>query len=200
MNASQIAQGSSQLVRGHVALVVCSVLYLIWWWAFFRPEGAKPAGAWRAVAIACIVGAAVAGVIGVIQVVGGTGELGDAAATTGSAGFHVPGWTIASGGVLAYAALLALTAKAFGRQPTTELFLIVGWATLELTMINALSASGAAQAAVVVLLVLVVLLFVASMVCYVLYYRLDPWPAFVDGCVPLVAVGVFSAVAAVMLA
>jgi hypothetical protein len=182
-----------------VALVVCSVLYLVWWWAFFRPEGAKPTGAWRAVAIACIVVAALAGVIGVIQVVGGTGELGDVSAGA-SAGVHVPGWAIASGGVLAYAALLALTTKAFGRQPTTELFLIVGWATLELTMINALSASGASQAAVVVLLVLVALLFVASMVCYVLYYRLDPWPAFVDGCVPLVAVGVFSAVTAVMLA
>jgi len=37
---------------------------------------------------------------------------------------------------------------------------------------------------------------VASLVCYVLYYRLGPWPAFFDGTVPLVSVGIAAVVIA----
>jgi hypothetical protein len=42
--------------------------------------------------------------------------------------------------------------------------------------------------------VLIALLACASLVCYVLYYRLDPLPAFIDGTVPLVAAAIESAV------
>ena len=61
---------------------------------------------------------------------------------------------------------------------------------------GALSAGVISQQRAVALYVMVGVLVVASLVCYVLYYRLDPWPAFFDGTVPLVSVGIAAVVIA----
>lgn len=49
------------------------------------------------------------------------------------------------------------------------------------------------------LVVVVVAVFTLSLICYVLYYRLDALPSFIDGALPLVAVGLFSVVLPLML-
>ena len=61
---------------------------------------------------------------------------------------------------------------------------------------GALSAGVISQQRAVALYVTVGVLVVASLVCYVLYYRLGPWPAFFDGTVPLVSVGIAAVVIA----
>ena len=58
--------GSRQLMWGHVLLLVCAVLYLIWWCIFFRPNAQVKGGALRVFGIACILVAAVAGIVGVV--------------------------------------------------------------------------------------------------------------------------------------
>ena len=61
----------------------------------------------------------------------------------------------------------------------------------------ALALGGTGQTGVAALVaVLAVVGFVVSLVCYVLYYRLEPLPSFVDGCVPLALIGIVSIVIA----
>ena len=50
---------SRQLMWGHA-------LYLIWWYIFFRPNAQVKGGALRIFGIACILVAAVAGIVGVV--------------------------------------------------------------------------------------------------------------------------------------
>ncbi|QOY61317.1 hypothetical protein [Thermophilibacter immobilis] len=172
--------------RGHVLLLACAMLYLAWWVTFFRP-GAQVRGVGYALGVACIVGAAACGLIGAPLVAGSLGRI-PGAEDVPLAGFLV-------GGALAYLALLAVTTLALERQATTELVLIVAWVALEACVVTCLAAAGVvgggARAA---LYVLIALLACASLVCYVLYYRLDPLPAFIDGTVPLVAAAIESAV------
>lgn len=179
--------------QGHALLVACAVLYLAWWVVFFRPGAVRPAGALYALGVACILGAVACGLAGVFLAAAALGELSGAGS--------VPGWAFALGGVVGYVALLALTAGVFQRQVTTELLLIDAWGAFELYVVASLAASGAlAGGAVPVMYLLVALLVVASLVCYVLYYRLGPVASFVDGMVPLIAVGIESAVLVALLA
>lgn len=179
--------------QGHALLAACAVLYLAWWVVFFRPGAVRPAGALYALGVACILGAVACGLAGVFHAAAALGELPG----VGS----VPGWAFAIGGVVGYVALLALTAGVFQRQVTTELLLIDAWGAFELYVVASLAASGAlAGGAVPVMYLLVALLVVASLVCYVLYYRLGPVASFVDGMVPLVAVGIESVALVALLA
>ncbi|MBM6700057.1 hypothetical protein H7U32_07040 [Bifidobacterium pullorum subsp. saeculare] len=187
--AAESARAVAQVSRGHWLLVVCAALYLFWWAVFFRP-GAQARGALRGAAIAAILLAAVCGVWGLI-------DAGIALPWIGSVG-GVPLWVFAVCGVVAYAALAGVTQGLFHRQLTTELLLIVLWAAFELAVACRLGAGAIPMGVAVALLILTVVLFVGSMVCYVLYYRLPAWPAFLAGCAPLVAVGVEAAAIAVL--
>ncbi|MCI1666219.1 MAG: hypothetical protein LKI25_07680 [Atopobiaceae bacterium] len=193
--SDQVASQVSLASTGHVALVICSILYLAWWWLFFRSDSPKLEGVAYIAGASLIVAAAIAGCIGAVMVGNATGSLAAEASST-----PIPTWTVAVGGVVVYLVLLGLTANVFHRTPTTELLLIVGWAALELGLVNALVGTGVLSTTMsCMLLALVLVLFCGSMVCYMLYYRLDAWPAFVDGCVPLVSVGIVSMVIILVL-
>ena len=183
-----------QVALGHALLAACAVLYLAWWWVFFRPGAAGPTGALRAVGVACIVGAAALGVASVTVTLSALGGLP-------SERHALPGVVIAAAGAVAYAVLAAVTAGALRRPVTTELLLIVGWATMEAAVVSTLWATAAVSTGRLAALgALAALVFAASLICYVLYYRLGPWPSFVDGMVPLGSVGVLSAIEAAALA
>jgi uncharacterized membrane protein YhaH (DUF805 family) len=102
------------------------------------------------------------------------------------------------GAVVLYLVLLGITQRVFQRQPTTELVLFVAWLGMEACCALALGDAGQTGVAALVA-VLAVVGFVVSLVCYVLYYRLEPLPSFVDGCVPLALIGVVSIVIACCL-
>ena len=53
---------SRQLMWGHALYLIC----LIWWCIFFRPNAQVKGGALRVFGIACILVAAVAGIVGVV--------------------------------------------------------------------------------------------------------------------------------------
>lgn len=190
MSDVAIATSVAELRQGHLLLMGCCILYLAWWTIFFRPSDARPDGAIRAIGVACIVAAAACGFAGVWRIGLGTGTLRGA----------IDGWIINGCGIACYVLLLWVTSHFFDRPVTTELILIVGWATLEANVMNNLVGSGVVSGvAVVVLAALIAVLFVASMVCYVLYYKLGAWPSFVDGMVPLISVGIMSAVMALVV-
>ena len=192
MASPQMSEALVQVWRGHALLLGCSCLYLAWWVVFFRPGAPQVEGVVRVLGVAAIVGAVVCGVAGGFTIGGSL------AALPGADG--VPRLWFVVGGVAAYAALLAVTTLVFRRQVTTELVLIVAWGALEACVTASLAAAGALDArAASALYVLVALLVAASLVCYVLYYRLGPVASFVDGMVPLVAVGIESAVVLVLV-
>lgn len=163
---------------------MCTAFYLVWWWLFFNPRFAKPKGARYVFGVACIVAAAILGVAGVALAASTLGSL--SAVSTGA-----PAWAFIIGAVVAYLALAVLTVNVFARPVTTELILFVAWAALEFAVISTLYGAGAWPVpATFALVALVAVVLAASLVCYVLYYRLGPMPSFIDGAIPLVAVGV----------
>jgi hypothetical protein len=180
----------SQMRQGHWLLAACCVLYLAWWAIFFWPKvsGGEAQGAIRGVGVVAILGAAVCGLLGATRSCAGAASLEHGAA--------VPVAVV--GSVVLYLVLLAVTTRAFGRQPTTELVLFVAWLGMELLCAYALACAGRGSAAALAV-ALAVAGFVVSLVCYVLYYRLAPLPSFVDGCLPLALIGVVSAVLALAM-
>ncbi len=180
---------------GHGLLVGCAALYLAWWTIFFRPDAGKVEGALYAVGVACIVGAAACGIAAVALILTTLPGFPVAAGRT-----PIPGWVIAVAAVVGYIALAAFTKGVFDRPITTELMLLVGWAALEAAVINTLLAAGSISSGTAIALgVVVTILFIATLVCYVLYYHLAPLPSFIDGAAPLLAVGAASAVMVVLL-
>ena len=165
------------LLSGNWLMAVCGIFYLAWWVIVFRPPKPRstPAGA----------------------------VLLTLAFLTGIAGFYImtkaltspvtearPGirgiWIVAAGAVL-YAVLLAGTSLIFHRQVTSELLIITAWATLELCTLSFLYRCRTLNPGGSVLLAAVVFTAAAaSLVCYLLYYRLPYTAGYIDGCIPLV--------------
>jgi len=182
------ASGAAATVgRGHVLLAVCCALYLAWWVLFFRP-GSHIEGPLYWFGVALILGAATCGIIGCFSAGGALSQL------PGAQAFSPVPYLVA--GVVAYLVLAFVTNGFLDRPITTELVLIVAWCAFECAVVGALSAATVSQQRAVMLYVLVGALVVASLVCYVLYYRLDSWPAFYDGMVPLVSVGIAAVIVA----
>ena len=109
--------------------------------------------------------------------------------------FYLIWWGITfrpgAGGTITYVILLAVTSGLLHRQVTSELLIITAWAVLELSLVSFLY--GVGRFSMPVTLGSVILILVAatiSMVCYLLYYSLAPYPGFIDGMIPLIAVAV----------
>ena len=192
-----MAQGLSgeamgQLQWGHGLLALCAMLYLVWWVVFFRPDAGKVQGPLYWFGAGCLVIAAVAGIAGAVLVALGASGL--------KAGPGPSGWWFVLGAVAAYAAIAWVTVRFWNRPVTTELLLFVAWAALELFVACALQVSGILDSSGTGwLIAVVVIVFALSLVCYVLYYHLTAMPSFVDGAIPLIAVGIFSIALSLLL-
>ena len=170
-----------EIFYGNLLMVICSIFYLIWWGITFRPGAGG-----TAVGTICIGLAFILGVMGVVLTVKGlNGRQLQAQTQT------IPVWGIAAGGAITYVILLAVTSGLLHRQVTSELLIITAWAVLELSLVSFLY--GVGRFSMPVTLGSVILILVAatiSMVCYLLYYSLAPYPGFIDGMIPLIAVAV----------
>ena len=162
------------LFKGILMLAVCSGCYLVWWGVAFYPERHAPL--WLSGIL--LAGTAVCGMAqGIFQ------------AEKVRAG--IPGGWILAGGVIGYVVLLVISNIIFHRMVTTELFLIIGWAVLNLITVDTLYASGLFSAGVsVAFVVLTLVVVVASLYCYMIYYELETWKGYIDGFLPLVMVGI----------
>ena len=107
---------------------------------------------------------------------------------------------IVIGGIAAYIVLMFVTKYGFQRVVTTELFLIVGWTMLELSILNRLSGSGLLIGPkLIAMYVVIATAFAISMILYVAYYRMEDMKAFYAAMVPLVTEGVSMGVLVAML-
>ena len=164
------------LLTGNWIMALCGVFYLAWWIVVFRPPKPRntPFG-WALLALAFLAGIAGFYLMGRTL----TEPLPDARP-------GIRGLWIVLAGAVAYVLLLAGTTLIFRRQVTSELLIIVAWAVLELCTVNFLYRYGVlAHTAAWTLAGIVLAAAVASLVCYLLYYRLPYVPGFIAGCVPL---------------
>lgn len=164
------------LLTGNWTMALCGVFYLAWWIVVFRPPKPRsvPAG-WALLALAFLTG------ITGLYLMGRTLTEPFPDAHPGIRGL----WIVLTGAV-AYVLLLAGTTFIFHRQVTSELLIIVAWTVLELCAVNFLYRyGGLSQGASWTLAGIVLASALASLVCYLLYYRLPYTAGFIAGCFPL---------------
>ena len=181
---------AKQIFGSNLLLILCCMFYLAWWLLAFKPAGAVKGmkTGWL------LIPAFVAGLAAIILAVKGIQS-----ASIGAALF--PNGLLLWGGIAAYLILLAVTRLLFRRQVTTELFLIVGWAALALSEINALyGVSLFSRGMAVISAVLIGVASVISLVCYVLYYNLGDRAGYFDGMIPLLMVSLTMAGISVAMA
>ena len=170
-----------KLFLGNLVMVVCGAFYLAWWIVAFRPKGASGGRGtgWTGL---LLFGAIAAGIVSIVFMARGISTAPPHTAAI------FPGRSILWGGIAVYFILLAVTCFLLKRQVTTELFLIVGWAMLELSAINAMYGTGRFGMKTSVLLIVVIgVAVLVSMVCYLLYYKLEAAAGYVAGMIPLIA-------------
>ena len=181
---------AKEIFQSNILLVICCAFYLIWWLLAFKPTGAIKGmrTGWLLVpAFAVGLAAIFLAIKGIL-----------------SASIKVnlfPGGMLLWGGVAAYLVLLAVTRLLFKRPVTTELFLIVGWAVLTLSEINALYGIGRFSHGLAAGFTVVVgVAALISLVCYLLYYNLGNRAGYFDGMIPLLMVALVMAGFSVALA
>ena len=164
------------IITGQTLLIACCIFYMIWWYRGFRPnvEADRLGG--------------INGILLLITVIlGVAGILFSLMPTPETAGTKYGQMYIIIGGIAAYIILMMVTKYAFNRIVTSELFLIIGWTMLELSLLNRLSGSGLlSETGLMVVYVSITLAFIISMVLYVAYYRMEDNAAFYSAMVPLI--------------
>ena len=168
------------IITGQILMVICCIFYLVWWFLGYRPgiEVNRAAG----VNGVLLFLTAAFGIAGLVYSLMPSEE-------TSVCKYRQ--LFIVIGGITAYIILLLITKYGFGRIVTAELFLIVGWTMMELSILNRLSGSGLLVGAkLVAMYVVIAIAFVISMVLYVAYYRMEDMKAFYAAMIPLITEGV----------
>jgi len=176
------------IVIGELLLVVCSLCYLVWWTITFRPSvRISPGGG------LFLAGAVLGGLGGLVLLALGIAALLPKASSPALAATIV-------GGVLVGALLLYVTSSVAHRPVTTELPLIVVWATVQLATGITLRTAGVLRApAASAWIVATAVATLVGLACYLIFYRLDPITAYWIGMVPLAVDGVVAATLAAIL-
>ena len=98
----------------------------------------------------------------------------------------VPKWICSMGWYTVYIILLAVTVLLLKRPATSELILVIGWGALALAEINTLFGIGLFSYRLSVGFILLVSVAIGiSLICYILYYRLNNFDGYIDGMIPL---------------
>ena len=173
-----------KVLTGQSLLILCCFFYLIWWYRGYRPG---------------IPSERVGGLNGILllftSALGVAGFIFSAARIPGIKEPKIYPTAIVIIGIISYFVLLLITRYAFQRIVTTELFLIVGWTALEMSVINRLNAAGILSGkSFVVMCIVIATAFLISMVLYVAYYRMEEMKAFYAAMVPLITEAVSMAV------
>jgi len=172
---------AKQIFIGNILFIACCGFYLAWWLLTFRTytgSNSMKTG-WL------LIPASLAGLLGVVLIL--QGILAQTPVKQ-----LLPGGYILMGGIAAYFILLVITVLLLKRPATSELILIVGWGMLALAEINALFGSGLFSHRLSVGFILVTAAaIVISLICYVLYFRLDSRAGYIDGMIPLLLVAVY---------
>jgi len=164
-----------EIFTGNLLLLFCSLCYLAWWVVSFNPNSSGGSAGMFYIAAAFITGVAA-----IFLTSSGIKWL-----SQDSKGLPVK--FILLGSVAVFLILLLVTVIVFHRMVTSELLIIHIWAALELSMVTVLHGTGHfGLGSVAILSALIGIAFVASMICYILYYRLDGTASYWDGMIPLI--------------
>ena len=168
-----LSTASGKILLGNLLFAACCIVYLVWWSVAFRPGFSAP----MVLKGSLFLITAALGIAGLAMIANGCAQ------TESPVRFlHI----IAAGAVV-YVVLLVLTNVLMHRQVTTELMLIVFWASMEICACGALCGEGVFSGKVFAVLAVIVLAAAAAgMICYLKYYDLEPMKAFYDGMVPLI--------------
>lgn len=179
------------ILLGQWLFVACCIAYLIWWSLAFRPGYSAPVIA-KIIPFAVTALCGVAGLSFVIMGCQGAKEATSHAA--GHAAGGVGNIFIIGACAAAYMILLVVTNVAMHRQVTTELMLIVFWICMQLCIINTMHGGGHwGLIAAIILAVLALIAAAAGMICYLMYYNLEPMKGFYMGMVPLILFAAYGA-------
>lgn len=176
------------ILLGQWLFVACCIAYLIWWCFAFRPGYAAPTAA----KILPFALTAIFGIAGLSFVIAGCQGAKDAVG--GVHNIYIIGACAA-----AYMILLVVTNMVMHRQVTTELILIVFWICMQLCIINTMHGSVAqaggswSLSAAIVLAIFAIIAAAAGMICYLMYYNLEPMKGFYMGMVPLILFAAYGA-------
>ena len=178
-----------QIITGQILLIICCIFYLIWWYLGYRPgTNVNRVDGVNGILLFITAFFGMAGVIYCLMPVEETSK------TAYKQLF------IVIGGIVGYIVLMLITKHIFDRVVTTELFLIIGWAMLELSLLNRLSGSGMMNGPkLVIMYVVTAAAFIVSMILYVAYYRMEAMRAFYAAMVPLVTEGLSMGVLVLLL-
>ena len=176
------------ILLGQWLFVACCMAYLVWWCFAFRPGYSAPAVA-KLLPFALT---ALFGIAGLSFIIMGCQNAKAAAGAAGTG--HFGNIYIIGACAAAYVVLLLMTNVVMHRQVTTELMLIVFWICMELCVINTMHGGGHwGFAAAVILAVIAIIVAAAGMVCYLMYYNLEPMKGFYMGMVPLIIFAAYMA-------
>lgn len=172
-----------EIFTGNLLLLFCCIFYLAWWVVTFRPDSIG-----GSVGVFYIVVAFITGVIAIVLMSSGISSLSQSSES-------IPVRFILLGAVALFIVLVLVTTLVFHRIVTSELIIILIWAALELAVITVLFGTGRfGSGSAVTLAVLAGIATVVSLICYVLYYRLDEATSYWIGMVPLSTAGLVIAV------
>ena len=163
-------------ITGQVFLIICCIFYLIWWYRGYRPGViVKRAGGVNGILLMITTAFGIAGVTFSLQ----------GLSMTGTPKINPP--VIAVGGIVFYFAALLVTKVLFHRIVTSELFLIVGWTMLEITVVNRLNAAVLLSDGNFILMgVIIAAACIISLILYVAYYQMEEMKAFYAAMIPLI--------------
>ena len=183
--------GPLTILVGELLLVLCSLCYLVWWAVTYRPTGRPPAFGGLFLA-----GAVLGGLGGVVLL-----AVGAVAMLPRASGPALVATVV--GGAVVGVVLVLVTTRVAHRALTTELPLIVVWATAQLVAGVALRTAGVLTGlGATAWFLATVLATLVGLACYLVFYRLAPARAYWVGMVPLTVDGLVAAalVAVVTLA
>jgi len=165
---------------GNNLLIICVIFYLIWWVLAFRPNHV-PDGLRNGIILGI---ATVSGFVGIIMMVKGIRAIPEGGELFSSK-------LVIWGGIALYIVLLLVTSLLLKRQVTTELLLIVGWAMLEIIVVNTMYGCGDMKSGIAMAVIIIIAAAaVISLACYLAYYKLEGNAAYVDGMIPLIVTGI----------
>ena len=177
------------ILLGQWLFVACCMAYLVWGCFAFRPGYSAPAVA-KLLPFALT---ALFGIAGLSFIIMGCQNAKAAAGAAGHTG-GIGNMYIIGACAAAYVVLLVVTNVVMHRQVTTELMLIVFWICMELCIINTMHGGGHwGLAAAVILAIIAIIVAAAGMVCYLMYYNLEPMKGFYMGMVPLIIFAAYMA-------
>lgn len=178
-----------RIKKGQGLLIVCCLLYIVWWTLTFKPD--TDISGTAVIRMLFLAATALSGLLGTFLSVRGARSMPPENPILKTK-------TILLGGIIFYVLMLLLTWAVQKRPVTTELALIVGGVVLELYVLNTVQGSGYISQNHFFLLIGVLLatLFL-SLCCYKLYYELGPKTAFFSAMLPQ---AMFAAFMAILLA